>query len=62
MITKEIQNGCLIALCLMASRKKNISYCGKYNKEFRYNKKKQFSFATTLFHTMLGISREFNPA
>ena len=43
----------------MASGRKEIYCCGKYDGEFHYNKDKRFSFAATLFRTTLEISREF---
>ena len=58
-VTKGTRNGDSIVLCLMASGKEEIYCCRKNDREFQYNKDKRFSFATTLFRTMLEISREF---
>ena len=58
-VTKGTRTWDSIVLCLMASGREEINCCRKYDREFQYNKDKQFSFAPTLFHTTLGISREF---
>ena len=58
-VTKGTRNGDSIVLCLTASGREEIYCCGKYDREFQYNKDKRFSFAATLFRTTLGISREF---
>ena len=58
-MTKGTQNWDSIVLCLMASRRAEIYCCGKYYKEFQYNKDKRFSWAVTLFRATLRTSMEF---